>query len=299
MTILVECECGEKFEVSTNLKRHKSNSESASVFVGSRKCPNPLCNRTVHIDAIIMTQIDDDNPIITTKSEELGRSDLIDWYKVKGGDSFYHGGLPFEVAYKMIRGEGSKRILVLRSLCHGENVIAEVDNCGAVSFVPWVPPEDNTSLNVNNPCTNGGFETWTEEGLELMIRLNSIKDTDDSTPSEKIEYPGDYLDWDLIREGQVIDIDDKHYHVIFKTLRESLTLPRFARILYLESVLDGTHVVAEVKKDGTASLLLYYEVPAFHFMADKPHTLEGYESWTDEMMETMKKDAEKSSGRGQ
>ncbi|MCK5013343.1 MAG: hypothetical protein KAS66_05960, partial [Candidatus Omnitrophica bacterium] len=78
MTILVECECGEKFEVSTNRNRHKSNNESASVFVGSRKCPNPQCNRTVYIDAIIMTEIDDDSPIITTKSEGLGRSDLID-----------------------------------------------------------------------------------------------------------------------------------------------------------------------------------------------------------------------------
>ena len=299
MTILVECECGEKFEVSTNLKCHKSNDESASVFVGSRKCPNTLCNRTIYIDAIIMTQIDDDSPIITTKTEDLGRSDLIDWYKIESGDSFYHGGLPFEVAYKMIREEGSKRILVLRSLCHGENVIAEVDNCGAVSFVPWIPPEDNTFFNTNNPCTISGFETWTEEGLELMINLRSTKDVDNSTPSEKIEYPGDYLDWDLIREGQVIDIDDKHYHVIFKTLRESTSLPVYRKILYLESVRDAAHVVAEVGKNGTVSLLLHYETPAFHFMVDKPHILDGYESWTDEMMETMKKDAEKSSGRGQ
>ena len=288
MTISVECECGEKFEVSTDFKRYKPNDESASVFVGSRKCPNPICNRTIYIDAIIMSQIDDDSPIITTETEDLGRSDLIDWYKVETGDSFYHGGLPFEVAYKMIRDEGSKKILVLRSLCHGENVIAEVDNCGAVSFVPWIPPEDNTFCNINNPCTISGFETWTEEGLELMKNLRSVKD------AEKTECTGDCLDWDLIREGQVIDIDDKHYRVIFKTLRESTSLPVYTQVLYLDSVLDGIHVVAEVEKDNTTSLLLY-EAPAFHFMADKPHTSDGYESWTDAMIEEMKK----TSGSGQ
>ena len=289
MTILVECECGEKFEVSTNLERHKSNNESASVFVGSRKCPNPICNRTIYIDAIISTEIDDDSPIITAQTEDVGRSDLIDWDIVKDGDSLYHGGLPFEVAHKFIRGEDSKRILALRSLCHGENVIAEVDNIGHISFVPWKPPEDNTSFNVNNPCTNDGFETWTEEGHELMMRLKSTKDVDASISSEKIDCTDNYLDWDLISEGQEINIDNKHCRVIFKTLRESISLPLYIRVLYLESVLDGAHLIAEVKRDGTASFLMYCEPPSFAFMMGNPHTPNGYETWTNEMMKDEKR----------
>ena len=292
MTVLVECECGEKFEVSTNLKRHKSNNESASVFVGSKKCPNPQCNRTIYIDAIISTEIDDDSPIITTKSEELGRSDLIDWHKVKGGDSLYHGGLPFEVAHKFIRGEASKKILVLRSLCHEENVIAEVDDCGAISFVPWMPPEDNTFSNINNPCTSSGFETWTEEGLELMIRLKSTKGADSPTPSEKVDSLGDHLDWEYIREGQLIDIGSSHYHVIFKTVWESSKTSDTRRILYLESLANNEHLIAEVEEDGRSSLIFHRDIQSIiPFDVERPYASAGFESWTDEEMEELKKDS--------
>ena len=62
MTILVECNCGEKFAIDTDDKRHKPNDESSSVFVGSMKCPNPNCELTIYIDAIIMADIDEVEP---------------------------------------------------------------------------------------------------------------------------------------------------------------------------------------------------------------------------------------------
>ena len=285
MTILVECICGQKFDIETNLKRHKAIDESDPAPLGSGKCPNPECKRWIQISAIF------------TEAEDVGRSDLIDWDTVRRGDSLYHGGLPFEVAHKFIREEGSKRILVLRSLCHGENIIAEVDNIGHVSFVPW-KSHDNIPFSSNPPCTSSGFETWTEEGLELMIRLKSTKGADSPTPSGKVDSLGDHLDWEYIREGQLIDIGSSHYHVIFKTVWESSKTSDTRRILYLESLTNNEHLIAEVEEGDRTVLIIHGDVHSpIPFDVERPYASAGFESWTDEEMEELKKDSNQKLGK--
>lgn len=270
MTILIECTCGQKFDIETNLKRHKPSDESIPAPFGSGKCPNPKCKRWIQISVIL------------TEAEDVGRNDLIDWDTVKDGDSLYHSGLPFEVAYKTARNEGNIKILGLRSLFHGENVIAEVDNTGHISFVPW-KPYDNNPFNVYPPQTSSGFESWTEEGLEL------IKNIENPTSSEKIYYPGDCLNWEYIQEGQLLSIGDRHYHIIFKTMWESSKSSDTRKVLYLESLENGEHLIAGVEEDDRTIFMIHRDNQSIiQFDEERPYTSAGFESWTDEEMAELK-----------
>lgn len=117
MAVLVECNCGQKFAIDTDYKRHKTNDESAAEHIGSGKCPNPLCNRTVHIDAIFYTQVDE--PEVTG---------TVDWYKIRKIDDIYFHGIYYNVIFKGIIH--SKKILYLSSFQACDRVVVEVNEKG-------------------------------------------------------------------------------------------------------------------------------------------------------------------------
>ena len=166
MTILIQCKCGKKFDVSTDDKRHKPNDEGLSVFVGSRKCPNPSCNRTIYIDAIIMTEINE--------PEILGS---INWNEVEENDIVLINSLQYKIIFKKIQTieiKDEKRVLVfepekilyLRPLLPGENIAVKVHKRGAVTLSEWRPEEDYyKSLKCKKPAPK---ETWQKERQQGM-----------------------------------------------------------------------------------------------------------------------------------
>ena len=117
MTILVECNCGQKFSIETDYKRHKTNDESATEHIGSGKCPNPQCDRTVHVDAIFYTQ--DNEPEVTG---------TINWDEIRNVDDIYFSGIYYSIIFKgIIR---SKKILYLSSFQASDRIVVEVNDEG-------------------------------------------------------------------------------------------------------------------------------------------------------------------------
>ena len=114
MTVLVECNCGQKFNIDTDYNRHKTNDESTTEHIGSGKCPNPQCNRTIHIDAIFYTQVDD---------EEIPGT--VNWDDIRRVDDVYFCGISYSIIFKgIIR---SKKILYLSSFQKCDHIVVEVD----------------------------------------------------------------------------------------------------------------------------------------------------------------------------
>lgn len=144
--MLVECECGEKFPISVNCERHKPNDQSASVFVGSRKCPNPNCKQTIFIDAIIMADV--------VESKENNR---IDWNELREEDTVVINDVYYKVAYKTDRKEGKMKVIALRPVSNGERIMAEISATGGVSFIPAKADEE---LSLPRLRTKDGYESW-------------------------------------------------------------------------------------------------------------------------------------------
>lgn len=144
--MLIECKCGEKFPVSVNCERHKPNDESASVFVGSRKCPNPNCNLTIYIDAIIMTDVDD-----------FKKNNRLDWNELREEDTIVINDVYYKLAYKTTRKKSKRKVLALRPVYNGERIVAEVNAHGEVSFIPWKIDEKSF---YQRPKTKDGYESW-------------------------------------------------------------------------------------------------------------------------------------------
>lgn len=117
MTILVECKCGEKFDIDTDCKRHRTNDESTTEHIGSKNCPNSACNRTIHIDGIFYTQIED--------SEVPG---TINWNAIRSVDDIYFSGIYYSIIFKGIIH--SKKILYLSSFHTCDHIIIEVNEKG-------------------------------------------------------------------------------------------------------------------------------------------------------------------------
>lgn len=172
MSILVECKCGRKFEVPISLQCFKPNNESLSVQIGSAKCPNPKCNEVIWIDAIIMSDTDE--------SDESNESNepidpvvhgSVDWNETKESDILFFNGKEYEIVLKTIRE--SDRILYLRPITTGENVIVKVEENGKVAGVWWFPKE-LFSLAPPPLRTALGYESWSEDQLNA-IKINSIR----------------------------------------------------------------------------------------------------------------------------
>ena len=166
-------------------------------------------------------------------------------------------------------------IITLIPLIHSANPLSTF---GGTFFENW----ESNSLTTNNWITEGGTSSnW----------IVSTEDAYNPTLSEKVDCPGNHLDWEYIREGQLIDIDNRRYHTIFKTMWESSKTSDIRKILYLNSVENGEHLIAEVEEDGKIIFMLQGDVHTpIPFDDEKPYVSAGFKSWTDEEMEALKKD---------
>ena len=156
MTISVECKCGKKFEVPTILERHKINDKTFSICIGSMLCPNPACKQVIHVEIVAP-----ENPVIHGS---------VDWDKIKESDILYFNGKEYRIALKTMRK--SDRVLYLRPITTGENIVVEVGKNGKVAGVWWTP-EEMFSIVPLPLRTMLGYESWTEDQLNTA-KANSI-----------------------------------------------------------------------------------------------------------------------------
>lgn len=179
MSILVKCKCGEKFFIDVDSTHHTVNDESLIVFIGSKKCPNLYCKLTVYVNAMITADIAE--PEVTT----------LDWDKVKENDILIFKGHLYRIELKSTRSLKmrsnpvpsnslmfeSKKIIYLKSMDAGENVVAKVDDDGEISFIRWKDERKNT-FSPDTPRTPDGYESWSEEWLASVQKelMNKTKE---------------------------------------------------------------------------------------------------------------------------
>ena len=98
---------------------------------------------------------------------------LIPWKDIKEGNTLYHKGITYEVAFKSVRKraiEGimteSKQILYLRAISDGENVIGEIDEDHL--YLLMCDLRKNIGTGKRTPSTGLGYESWTEDYLDSL-----------------------------------------------------------------------------------------------------------------------------------
>ena len=129
--IKVECECGEEFEIEVDDRRYRSKGEYDESKMGKKHCPNPDCDKTVHINANVYSCVELD--------EELNNPN-IDWEEIKVGDAVHFKEKDYDVALKVTRKLRDKELteteinlLYLRSRWDDINLILEVRESGFLS----------------------------------------------------------------------------------------------------------------------------------------------------------------------
>ena len=113
-------------------------------------------------------------PLEILNEPSFNSNSSIPWKEVKEGSFIHHDGNVYEVAFKSIRKRSvdgilleSNRILYLRSLPCGENVMAEIDDSGRFSFMACIH-RMNIGTREVTPCTSTLHESWTEEWLDSL-----------------------------------------------------------------------------------------------------------------------------------
>ena len=125
-------------------------------------------------------------PLEFLKKSSFNSKFPIPWKEIKEGSLLHHEGIVYEVAFKSIRKRSvdgflleNNKILYLRPLPCGENVIAEIDDSGRFSFM-WNTHIGESSWRGESPSTGIGYESWTEEYLdslkaELKRKIDKIR----------------------------------------------------------------------------------------------------------------------------
>jgi len=152
MQIMVQCECGQKFGMLIEDKTYMSKDYTES-FMGSKRCPSPDCNKTVFVNADVHSAVATDEELINPK---------IDWDFIEEGDEISFNGNLFTVAYKYMWSVQNTqmedvftRLLYLRALVYGGNIIVEVRKSGFLSL--FIPSDFKETVS--------GTNMWTEEEL--------------------------------------------------------------------------------------------------------------------------------------
>ena len=166
MLVTVECECGEQFDIDVEYRVYKAGGAYEESFMGKKHCPNPDCDKTVHIEANVYACVELDEDEVNPR---------VDWDEVKVGDTMKYDGYCFEVAHKCVwksqdegLAESSANLLYLRSFGCRENLILEVRKSGFMSLFE----------NLGIKYTTKGPLMWTEEELKLLM------EKEDGNPNE-------------------------------------------------------------------------------------------------------------------
>lgn len=120
----------------------------------------------------------------TPNNSVFDSNSIITWEDIKEGDSINHDGVTYEVAFKAIRTHSvggtvieSDRILYLRPIGTGENVLGVIDDHDCLSLMLATFRKDMwTGREV--PYTSSFHESWTEEYLaSLRAEIKTKRET--------------------------------------------------------------------------------------------------------------------------
>lgn len=98
--------------------------------------------------------------------------------------------------------------------------------------------------------------------------------------------------WKEIKEGNVICHEGENYEVAFKVVRKRAVdghLIESNQILYLRPVSQGENVICEIDESDHFSLM-WARIGESSWCGKPPSTGLGYESWTEEYLDSLKKE---------
>lgn len=120
------------------------------------------------------------------------------------------------------------------------------------------------------------------EDVERLILQSSESDFNSDLP----------IPWDKIKEGNTINHEGNTYEVAFKVVRKRAVdgyLIESNQILYIRPIYQGENVVGEIDEDDHFSLI-WARIGESSWRGEPPSTGIGYESWTEEYLNSLKKE---------
>ena len=113
-------------------------------------------------------------PLEILNKPSFNSNSSIPWKEVREGNIIYHEGDVYEVAFKSVRKTAvdghlleSNKILYLRPLFDGENVMGIIDEDGYFSLM-LANFKKNIGTGEVSPYTSSFHESWTEEWLDSL-----------------------------------------------------------------------------------------------------------------------------------
>ncbi|MCK4666886.1 hypothetical protein KAU33_09065 [Candidatus Dependentiae bacterium] len=120
------------------------------------------------------------------------------------------------------------------------------------------------------------------EDVERLILQSSESDFNSDLP----------IPWDKIKERNTINHKGITYEVAFKSVRKRSVdgfILESNQILYLRPIFQGENVMGEIDEDGNFSLI-WARLGESSWCGEPPSTGIGYESWTEEYLNSLKKE---------
>lgn len=101
------------------------------------------------------------------------------------------------------------------------------------------------------------------------------------------------IPWNKVKEGNTIRYEENNYEVAFKVVRKRAVdgyLIESNQILYLRPVSQGENVICEIDENNHFSLVWNAHMRDSRWNEESPSTGLGYESWTEEHLDSLKKE---------
>ena len=151
--------------------------------------------------------------------------------------------------------------------------------CGRKFEVPTsfrrFKPDNDESLSVHI-----GSAKCPNPECDEIIWIDAIITSDTDNPTDPAIHG--LVDWDKIKELDVLYFNGVKYKIALKTMRES------DKILYLRPVTTGEKTIVEVKENGIVAGVWWFPKELFSLVPPPLRTVLGLESWSEDQLNAIK-----------
>lgn len=162
----VQCECGTEFEIEIEDKMYRSVGHYTESCMGKKHCPNPDCNKTVHVNANVYSCLELDEDINNPR---------IDWEDVKIGDTIPFKGNSYDIALKVTRKIKNKKLIEQEIDSNHPKFGEPIDNKINILYLRSNGTKNNLMIVVREsgflsipPVTSLEYATMTDEEIEFL-----------------------------------------------------------------------------------------------------------------------------------
>ncbi|MCK4666885.1 hypothetical protein KAU33_09060 [Candidatus Dependentiae bacterium] len=156
-----------------------------------------------------------------------------------------------------------------------DNLVWDIDvmQCGhMVERCDSYVDSDNI-LRMRYVCEEGHLTPW------IKIKRVLLPHEIDLSGDVHLPYEPKFYEMKKIFVGDIISIKNNDYEVVFKLHLKHSSSDMYRKLIYLKPISKGENVIAEVWGDGILNFMIGEE---------KPLTPEGFQSWTEEKLQSLK-----------